>query len=161
MLPKSLNLSFSEYWIIMLLLTRSLIFFSLVQVSSPKPKLWTKAEHYTHCGQQISLLRSPVTTHHLPKTFRRVLGFVWGQDSLCRLHIDQRAITPNFALLPQSFWQDVGPENNFGPKYPKSYEVMFWYIWFSTWCLHEMTLIVIMILPLNFVGLDNMKINSS
>ena len=30
---------------------------------------------------------------------------------VCRLHIDQRAITPNFAPLPQSW-----PEKNFGPK---------------------------------------------
>ena len=39
----------------------------------------------------------PAPTTHLPKTFRTVPGFVWGQDSVRRLPIDQRAMTPNFA----------------------------------------------------------------
>ena len=56
-----------------------------------------------------------------PKTFE---GFEWGQDSVCRLNIDQKAITPNFAPLPQSFLppspqiflnpKDFGPKKNFG-----------------------------------------------
>ena len=45
---------------------------------------------------KLRLLHPPT---HLPKTFRRVLGFIWGQDSVCRLHIDQNAITQNFAPL--------------------------------------------------------------
>ena len=38
-----------------------------------------------------------------PKAHLANIGFVGGQDSLFRLHIDQRAITPNFGSLPQSF----------------------------------------------------------
>ena len=37
------------------------------------------------------------------KAFQRVLGFVWGQDSVCRLQIDQRVITLNLCPLPKSF----------------------------------------------------------
>ena len=46
------------------------------------------------------------TTHHLPKTFRRLPGFVRGQDLVCRLPIDQ-----NFGL-----------ENSCGQK--NKYEVL-------------------------------------
>ena len=60
--------------------------------------------------------------HHHPPTenFWRVLGFVWGQDSVCRLHIDQRAITPNFGPLSQRVWppppQIFSDQKDFGSE---------------------------------------------
>ena len=85
---------------------------------------WSRSK--TKALNQSRMLNSLWTTHHHPPSttyrIRRVLGFVWGQDFVCRLHIDQRAITPNFApylkifdpLLnffgPIRFWsKQVGP----------------------------------------------------
>ena len=81
---------------LVLSLIKELLLFSLVQVQNQSfgPKQNTK----------FSVNHPPPTTYHLPKTFRRVLGFLWGQDLVCRPYIDQRGISPNFAPLPQIFW---------------------------------------------------------
>ena len=94
----------------------SLLLFSLVQVQNQSfgPK------------QNAKLTVDPPT--HLPITFRRVLGFVRGQDSVCRLHIDQRAITPNFAPYLKVFDPPSNSLNpkDFGPKKNLVWKKKFW-----------------------------------
>ena len=48
---------------------QALLLFSLVQVSSPKPKLWTKAEHETPCGPYNFRLLHPPTYRKLFEGF--------------------------------------------------------------------------------------------
>ena len=81
---------------------------------------WWPQRHHPRVVQVSSQSRTlnSLWTHHLPKTFWKVLGFIWGQDSVCRLHIGQRAISPIFAptskfclVCLQIFWHIF-----FGPK---------------------------------------------
>ena len=73
-----------------------------IQIYGPNCSAWSRSQVRNQSigpKQNTKLTVKPPAPPptHLPKTFRRVPGFVRGQDLVCRLPIDQRAINPNFA----------------------------------------------------------------